>query len=68
MPNGPNLILGAAWNLSVPDVRVFVESLRRHFRGDVTLLITSRASAPLAKYLMSHGITPIIFDCPYWMV
>lgn len=69
MPDSaPNLVLGAAWRLGVADVRVFVESLRRHYSGDVMLVVSSRESAPLVDYLRSRKIIPVFFDCPYWMV
>lgn len=66
--HGPNLVFGAAWDLEIPQVQVFVESLRRHYHGDVMLLVTTDNSADLVKYLRSRNITPLFFDCPHWMV
>jgi hypothetical protein len=68
MAEGPNLVLGTAWNLGIADVRIFVESLRRHYHGDVMLLVTSRGSADLVSYLRSRDIVPVFFDCSFWMV
>jgi hypothetical protein len=64
----PNLIFGAAYNLKVPQVRVFVESLRRYYHGQVMLLVTSVDSEELVAYLRSMNVTPVFFDCPHWMV
>jgi hypothetical protein len=52
----------------VRDVRVFVESLRRHYEGPAALLITSRSPPPLLAYLRQRNIRPIFFDCTFWMV
>lgn len=65
---GGNLVLGAAWNLGTADCRVFVESLRKYYQGDVILLVASKGSRALVRYLRSHGITPVYFDCPFWML
>jgi hypothetical protein len=66
--DGPNLVLATAWNIGVPDVYVFVQSLRRHYHGDAMMLVTSRGSTDLVRYLKSQDITPVYFDCTYWMV
>lgn len=66
--DSPYLVLGTAFGLGVGQVRVFVESLRRHYVGPAMLLVTSARSADLVAYLKSRGVTPVFFDCPYWMV
>ena len=69
MPNDSGcLILGTAFKLQVPQVRLFVESLRKHYDGPVMLLITSLDSRDLVIYLCSRDVTPVFFDCPYWML
>ena len=62
-----NLVMGMAWNLSLADVRIFVASLRRHYPGDVMMLVTSQGSEALVTYLRANGVTPIFFDSPIWM-
>ena len=66
--DGPNLVLGTAWNIGIPDVHIFIESLRRHYRGQVMMLVTSKGSGALVKYLRSREVIPVYFDCTYWMV
>ena len=66
--DGPNLVLAAAWDIEAADVRPFVESLRRFYRGDVMMLVTSKGSAALVDYLRSREIIPVFFDCQIWMV
>jgi hypothetical protein len=63
-----SLVLGTAFRLSREDVWVFVESLRRHYRGPAILLVTSYDSDELVAYLRSRDVTPVYFDGPYWMV
>lgn len=63
-----NLILGTACNLQIADVHIFIESLRRYYRGEVLMLVTSRESADLVRYLRSRRVIPVWFDCTYWMV
>jgi hypothetical protein len=63
-----NLVLGAAWNLTIDDVFVFVESLRRYYQGEAALLISGQRAEEITKYLRSRSVTPIFFDCPHWMV
>jgi tetratricopeptide (TPR) repeat protein len=65
---GSNLVMGTAWNLGIPEVRIFIESLRRHYQGDVMMLVTGQGSEDLVGYLRAHGVIPIYFDCPIWMV
>src|SRR5262245_4939676 len=63
------LILGTAYHYGVRDVWVFVESLRRHYTGEVMLLVSGgSASRPLVEYLVSRQVRPIFFDCPAWMI
>lgn len=63
-----HLILGAAFRLQAHETWMFVESLRKHYDGQVMLLVTSVDSQELVTYLRSRGVTPVFFDCPYWMV
>ena len=51
-----NLILGTAFNYGIEQVRVFVESLRRHYDGEAILLVSSRSGSELADYLRRRGI------------
>jgi hypothetical protein len=62
-----HLILGTAFNYGIAQVRVFVESLRRHYDGEVALLISSRCGSELAAYLHTHRVRGVTFDCSYWM-
>ena len=66
--NKPNLVLGTAWRLTVDEVGVFVESLRRHYSGLAMLVISSRDSRDLVQYLLARDVVPVFFDCPHWMV
>jgi len=68
LPDGPNLVLATAWDVEISEVRPFVESLRRHYQGEVMMLVTSKRSAELVEYLRSHRIIPVYFDCQIWMV
>jgi hypothetical protein len=49
------LVLGAAIGFDVAQVRVFVESLRTHYAGDVLLLIRW-PGLRVARYLKSRGV------------
>jgi hypothetical protein len=66
MQNPSTLVMGTAFRCDVKDVWVFVESLRRHYQGEVLLLISSRYPQ-LARYLTSRNVLPVFFDAPYWM-
>jgi len=72
MSQNPNqsdtLVLGTAFDYTIDQVRVFVESLRRHYTGDVMLLVSSRDSAEMVSYLSGYQVTPVFFDSAYWMV
>ncbi len=57
-PDGRRLVLGAAIGFSVEQVRVFVESLRANYQGDVLLLIRW-PGLRVACYLKSHGVDVI---------
>src|SRR5215472_8560815 len=57
-PDGRRLVLGAAIGFDVAQVRVFVESLRAHYAGDVLLLIRW-PGLRLAHYLKSRGVDVI---------
>lgn len=61
------LILGTAFGYEEASVRPFVESLRRHYEGEVQLLITSVKSQGLVDYLGKQGIKTRLFDCAWWM-
>ena len=39
------LVLGAAMGYGIPEVWVFVESLRRHYAGDIALQLMQRLKA-----------------------
>jgi len=62
------LVLGAAHGYEVPDVWIFVESLRRYYAGDVMLVVSSSSSPEFFRYLESRQIMPVYFDCAGWMV
>jgi predicted O-linked N-acetylglucosamine transferase (SPINDLY family) len=62
------LVLGTAYGYDVEPIWVFVESLRRHYAGEVKLLVSSTSSAALFDYLASRQITPVFFDSAAWMV
>lgn len=62
------LVLGTAYGYEVPHVWVFVESLRRHYAGEVVLLVSGRAPSALYRYLAARGVMPVVFDCAAWMV
>ena len=68
MSDEGNLVLGTAWKMNMGDVRVFVESLRRHYQGEAAILVASNGSKELVQYLLSRGILSVYFDCPFWMV
>jgi Nucleotide-diphospho-sugar transferase len=57
-PDGRRLVLGAAIGFDVEQVRVFIESLRAHYAGDVLLLIRW-PGLRLARYLKSRGVDAI---------
>src|SRR5215470_289377 len=56
--DGRRLVLGAAIGFDVEQVRVFVESLRANYTGDVLLLIRW-PGLRIARYLASRGINVI---------
>jgi hypothetical protein len=57
-PDRRRLVLGAAIGFDVAQVRVFVESLRAHYAGDVLLLIRW-PGLRVARYLNSRGVNVI---------
>jgi len=57
-PDGRRLVLGAAIGFNVEQVRVFVESLRANYAGDVLLLIRWPGLG-VARYLKSRGVDVI---------
>lgn len=54
-PDGRRLVLGAAIGFDVKQVRIFVESLRMNYTGDVLLLIRW-PGLQVARYLKSRGV------------
>jgi hypothetical protein len=58
IPDGRRLVLGAAIGFDVAQVRIFVESLRAHYAGDVLLLIRW-PGLRVARYLRSRRIDVI---------
>jgi hypothetical protein len=57
-PDARRLVLGAAIGFDVEQVRVFVESLRANYTGDVLLLIRWPGRR-VARYLKSRGVDVI---------
>jgi hypothetical protein len=57
-PDSRRLVLGAAIGFDVAQVRIFVESLRAHYAGDVLLLIRW-PGLKVARYLTSRGVNVI---------
>jgi hypothetical protein len=57
-PDGRRLVLGAAIGFDVEQVRVFVESLRANYAGDVLLLIRW-PGLRVARYLKGRGVDVI---------
>ena len=57
-PDGRRLVLGAAIGFDVAQVRIFVESLRAHYKGDVVVLIRW-PGLRLGRYLGSRGVKAI---------
>lgn len=65
---GQTLVLGTAIGCGLcPEIRVFVESLRRHYRGEIQILVTSKSPPDLIDYLRQWGVTPRLFDSALWM-
>ncbi len=62
-----NLVIGTGFYFEIERVRVFVESLRQHYDGEVMILVSSRSGADFVNYLRSKNIRPIFFDCAFWM-
>lgn len=61
------LVLGTAYGYGVPKVRVFVESLRRHYAGPAALVVSPMSDPALFAYLHAHRIQPVTFACRDWM-
>src|ERR1700722_9354110 len=57
-PDSRRLVLGAAIGFDVEQVRIFVESLRAHYKGDVLMLIRW-PGLRVARYLKSRRIDVI---------
>jgi hypothetical protein len=57
-PDGRRLVLGAAIGFDAAQVRIFVESLRAHYKGDVLILIRW-PGVGVARYLKRHGVKVI---------
>jgi hypothetical protein len=62
-----NLVLGTAFYKGAAPIRVFVESLRRHYQGEIALLVSSRSDAELFDYLRRYQVRALVFDCAHWM-
>lgn len=62
------LVLGLAFAYGIDKVRVFVESLRRHYDGPAALVVTSRGPPELLDYLAAHHIDVHFFDAALWMI
>ena len=61
-PDARRLALGAAVNMGIDDVRIFVESLRGSgYRGDIAMLVRLQHFA-LKKYLHGHDVATV-HDC-----
>jgi len=67
-PTSNTLVLGTAFDYTIAQVRIFVESLRRYYPGEAMLLVNSRDSDELVDYLSANSITPVYFDSARWMV
>src|SRR5580700_10592553 len=52
------LVLGAAIGFDIEQVRIFVESLRAHYKGDVLILIRW-PGLRVARYLKRRGVNVI---------
>jgi hypothetical protein len=63
-----NLVLGTAYCLAIEQVRPFVHTLRRHYTGNASLLVTSLAPPELISFLRSYEIEPVFFCTAHWMV
>ncbi|CAA7621748.1 hypothetical protein [Magnetospirillum sp. SS-4] len=60
--HGEFLVMGTAIGYGIDKVRVFVESLRRHYDGDVCLLVSRDITQETIDYLHSWRVRPIHFD------
>jgi hypothetical protein len=54
-PDGRRLVLGAAIGFDVEQVRIFVESLRAHYAGEILILI-GWPGLRVARYLKGRGV------------
>jgi hypothetical protein len=57
-PDSRRLVLGAAIGFDVAQMRIFVESLRAHYKGDVLMLIRWPGLG-VGRYLKSRGVRVI---------
>jgi hypothetical protein len=57
-PDARRLVLGAAIGFDIEQVRIFVESLRAHYKGDVLILIRW-PGLRVARYLKRRGVNVI---------
>lgn len=65
-----DLVLATAMGYGPASVRRFVESLRRHYDGEIGFLVTSRGpnAQALLDYLAQWRVTPHFFDTALWMI
>ncbi len=61
------LVLGTAQGYGVAQIRVFVESLRRHHAGDAALVVSPGSDPALFAYLRAHRVRPVYFGSGLWM-
>jgi hypothetical protein len=61
------LVLGTAQGYGIAQVRVFVESLRRHYAGDAALVVSPGTDPALFGYLRTHRVRPVFFGSGLWM-
>ena len=61
------IVLGTAQGYGVAQVRVFVESLRRHYAGDAALVVSPGSDPALFAYLRTHRVRPVFFGAGLWM-
>ena len=62
-----NLVLGTAFDYRIDQLRPFVESLRRHYDGDVALLVNGGTANDVLAWLESYRVEPIFFDAWQWI-
>ena len=61
------LVIGTAMGMNVAQIWPFVESLRVHYDGEAALVISSRGTEAVVKYLASRDVKPVFYDSVPWM-